>query len=199
MTPERWQQVKTVLAEALEETPANRAAYLDRSCAGDQDLRREVELCLDHERELSPRFLNETALPRAAADALTAGLPWVGRRIGAYKTIELVGVGGMGEVYRAFRADDQYRKEVALKVVRAGQDSGVILARFRNERQILASLEHSNIARLLDGGTTEEGVPYLVMELIEGQPIGQYCDTRKLSVSDRLALFTQVCAAVQYA
>jgi eukaryotic-like serine/threonine-protein kinase len=200
MTPERWQQVKSVLAEALEELPANRSAYLDRSCAGDEDLRHEVELCLKHERELSPRFLNETALPRAAANAFTAGaIPWVGRRIGVYKTIELIGVGGMGEVYRAFRADDQYRKEVALKVVRAGQDSGVILARFRNERQILASLEHPNIARLLDGGTTEEGAPYLVMELIEGQPIGQYCDAHKLTVSDRLSLFTQVCAAVQYA
>ena len=200
MTPERWQQIKNVLAEALEKPPAMRAAYLERSCAGDEDLRREVELCLQSEQELSPRFLNETALPRAAANALTAGsLPWVGRRIGAYKTIELVGVGGMGEVYRAFRADDQYRKDVALKVVRAGHDSGVILARFRNERQILASLEHPNIARLLDGGTTEEGTPYLVMELIEGQPIGQYCDSRKLSVSERLALFAQVCAAVQYA
>jgi eukaryotic-like serine/threonine-protein kinase len=200
MTSERWQQIKSVLAEALEELPANRSACLDRSCAGDEDLRREVELWLGRERELSPRFLNETALPRAAARALTAGsIAWVGRRIGAYKTIELVGVGGMGEVYRALRADDQYRKEVALKVVRAGQDSSVILARFRHERQILASLEHPNIARLLDGGTTEEGTPYLVMELIEGQPIGQYCDSRKLSISERLALFTQVCAAVQYA
>ena len=200
MTPELWQQIKNVLAEALEEQPANRSAYLDRSCAGNEDLRREVELWLEREGELSPRFLNETSLPRAAASALTAGsIAWVGRRIGAYKTTELIGVGGMGEVYRALRADDQYRKEVALKVVRAGQDSGVILARFRHERQILASLEHPNIARLLDGGTTEEGTPYLVMELIEGQPMGQYCDSRKLSVSERLTLFTQVCAAVQYA
>jgi serine/threonine protein kinase len=201
MTPERWQQIKNVLAEALEVPPASRSACLDRSCGGDEDLRREVDLCLDSERDLSPHFLNETALPRAAANVFTpAGLPWVGRRIGAYKTIELIGVGGMGEVYRAFRADDQYRQDVALKVVRAGgQDSGIILARFRNERQILASLEHPNIARLLDGGTTEEGAPYLVMELIEGQPIGQYCDSRKLSIADRLALFTQVCAAVQYA
>jgi eukaryotic-like serine/threonine-protein kinase len=200
MTPERWQQVKSVLAEALEEAPANRPACLERSCAGDEDLRREVELCLEHERGLSPRFLNETALPRAAASVLTAGaLASVGRRMGAYQTVELIGVGGMGEVYRGFRADDEYRKEVALKVVRVGQDSGVILARFRNERQILASLEHSNIARLLDGGTTEEGAPYLVMELIEGEPIEKYCDSRKLSIFDRLALFTRVCAAVQYA
>jgi eukaryotic-like serine/threonine-protein kinase len=200
MTPERWARIKSVLAEALEEPPDNRSAYLDRSCAGDQDLRREVELCLEHERELSPQFLNDIVIPRALANVLTAGsVLWVGRRIGAYKTIELVGVGGMGEVYRSYRADDQYRKEVALKIVRAGQDSGVILARFRNERQILASLEHPNIARLLDGGTTEEGTPYLVMELIKGQPIGQYCDARKLSVSERLTLFTQVCAAVHYA
>ena len=200
MTPERWEQIKNVLAEALEAAPGSLAAYLDRSCAGDDDLRGEVELCLEHERQLSPRFLGDTALPRALASALTAeALPWVGRRIGAYKIIELIGVGGMGEVYRAFRADDQYRKEVALKVVRVGQDSSVIIARFRNERQILASLEHPNIARLLDGGTTDGGAPYLVMELIEGQPIAQYCDAHKLSVSERLALFAEVCAAIQYA
>ncbi|HTR22830.1 MAG TPA: serine/threonine-protein kinase [Terriglobales bacterium] len=200
MTPERWEQVKNVLAAALEEPPDSRAAYLDRSCAGDDDLRREVERCLEHERELSPRFLNETALPRAFANALTnEALPWVGRRIGSYQIIELIGVGGMGEVYRAFRADDQYRQDVALKIVRVGHDSSVIVSRFRNERQILASLEHPNIAHLVDGGTTDGGAPYLVMELIEGQPIADYCDSHKLSVSERLALFTEVCAAVQYA
>src|SRR5579872_804964 len=151
MTPERWQQIKAVLAGTLEESPDNRSAYLDRSCAGDEDLRHEVEIWLGRERDLNPRFLNETALPRAAASVMTdQAVAWVGRRIGAYKTIELIGVGGMGEVYRAFRADDQYRKEVALKVVRTGQDSGFVVARFRNERQILASLEHPNIARLLD-------------------------------------------------
>lgn len=105
----------------------------------------------------------------------------------------------MGEVYRAFRADDQYRKQVALKVVRTGQDSGVVIARFKNERQILASLEHPNIARLLDGGTTEKGVPYFVMEFIEGQRITDYCDQRRLSIAERIRLFSQVCAAVHYA
>ena len=200
MTPERWQKIKDVLAGAWEVAPAGRAVYLEQACAGDESVRQEVELLLEHERDVNSQFLDETALAEATAAVLPAEEnPWVGRRIGAYKTIELIGVGGMGEVYRAFRADDQYRKDVALKVVRTGHDSGVILARFRNERQILASLEHPNIARLLDGGTTEEGTPYLVMELIEGQPIGQFCDSRKLSISDRLALFTQVCAAVQYA
>ena len=200
MTPERWQKIKEVLAGAWDTAPENRAAYLASSCVGDDSIRREVELLLEHERELSSQFLNETALAEATARVLPArGDLWIGRRFGSYKTIQQIGAGGMGEVYRAFRADDQYRKEVALKVVRAGQDSDFIISRFKNERQILASLDHPNIARLLDGGTTEEGTPYLVMELIAGQPIGEYCDARKLSIPERLALFMQVCAAVQYA
>jgi eukaryotic-like serine/threonine-protein kinase len=200
MTPERWQKIKEVLAGAWEVAPAGRDVYLEQACAGDESVRREVELLLEHEREVSSQFLDETALAEATAAVLPAEEnPWIGRRFGAYKTIKQIGAGGMGEVYRAFRADDQYRKEVALKVVRAGHDSDFIVSRFKNERQILASLDHPNIARLLDGGTTEEGIPYLVMELIEGQPIGEYCDGRKLSIPDRLALFMQVCAAVQYA
>src|SRR4029077_5990204 len=123
----------------------------------------------------------------------------IGRQFGAYKTVEQIGVGGMGEVDRAYRADDEYRKEVALKVVRSGQDSGFIVRRFKNERQILASLEHPNIARLLDGGTSEDGTSYLVMELVDGQPITEYCGANALSTRDRLRIFMQVCAAVQYA
>ncbi len=200
MTPERWQMIKEVLAGALELAPAERDAYLERTCGGEDQLLREVQILLGDEREISSRFLNQTSLSEASAVILPVeDNPWIGRRVGAYKTIEEIGAGGMGEVYRAVRADDQYLKEVALKVVRAGHDSGFIVSRFRNERQILASLDHPNIARLLDGGTTEEGTPYLVMELIEGQPIGEYCDAHELSIQDRLALFRQVCAAVQYA
>jgi len=200
MTPERWQEIKGVLAAALEVAPEERSAYLDRSCAEDPRLRSEVEMMLEQERELDSQFLSEKDLGDAAAAVLpTPEYRWLGRRIGAYKTIELIGSGGMGEVYRAFRADDQYRKEVALKVVRSGQDSGFILSRFKNERQILASLEHPNIARLLDGGTTEDGTPYIVMDLIKGEPIVEYCDAHQLSIADRLTLFLQVCSAVQYA
>lgn len=200
MTPERWQKIKILLSGALELEPGNRESYLQRSCDGDEGLRNEIEALLDHEQEVSSEFLGQTAL----AEFTTALLPypdnpWINRRVGAYKTIEQIGVGGMGEVYRAFRADDLFRKEVALKVVRAGQDSGFILQRFKNERQILANLEHPNIARLLDGGTTEEGTPYIVMELIEGQPILEYSDAHRLPIPDRLALFIEVCAAVQYA
>ena len=203
MTPERWRQVKDVLATALELAPGARSAYLDRSCANDEPLRREVELLLLDQQELSPEFLGNTALAAAAAAALpdekTPENRWIGRLVGAYRIEEQMGSGGMGEVYRAVRDDDQYRKQVALKMIRAGQDTEFIISRFKSERQILANLDHPNIARLLDGGASEEGLPYLVMELIEGQPITEYCDRKGLSVTERLLLFMRVCTAVQYA
>src|SRR5205807_10531506 len=146
-------------------------------------------------------FLNKPAadLKSAVAAAPAAAQIRIGRRIGVYQIVEEIGHGGMGEVYRDIRADGQYDKQVAIKLVRAGFDTAAVLERFRHERQILASLDHPNIARLHDGGTTEDGIPYLVMELIEGTPIDAYCEKHDVSVSDRLKLFTQVCAAVQYA
>ena len=116
-----------------------------------------------------------------------------------YQILKEIGHGGMGEVYRAARVDGIYEKEVAIKFVRGGFDTASVIERFRNERQILASLDHPNIARLLDGGTTDDGVPYLVMELIEGTPIDEYSDQRSLAITSRLELFRQVCGAVQYA
>lgn len=122
-----------------------------------------------------------------------------GRLIGPYRLLEEIGSGGMGEVYRASRDDDAYRKQVAVKLIRIGQDSAHVVQRFHNERQILAAFDHPNIARLLDGGTTPEGLPYFVMELIEGEPIDRYCDRLRASVDERLRLFLEVCSAVQYA
>jgi eukaryotic-like serine/threonine-protein kinase len=200
MTPERWQQVKELLGTALELDPAKRADYLDQACGNDPTLRPDLERLLAAEQKAGPEFLSDPVI----LQELTLELPphphaWVGRRLGAYEIVEEIGTGGMGEVYRAVRADDEYRKEVAIKLVRSGQDSGFVLSRFKNERQILASLDHPNIARLLDGGTTEQGVPYFVMELIQGERINKYCDARKLPTTDRLKLFLQVCSAVQYA
>src|SRR5688572_22473718 len=123
----------------------------------------------------------------------------IGSRLGPYRLIELIGRGGMGEVYQAERADDHYRARVAIKLVRVDHDASRVAWRFRSERQILAQLEHPNIARLIDGGATEEGVPYLVMELIAGQPIDVYCEQRHLTVTQRVRLFLQVCAAVSFA
>jgi len=205
MTPERWQKIKNVLDGVLDLKPGERAGFLDRACANDNSLRQEVEVLLAAEKEAGSDFLNEPrGFELATAESLD-GSPaesadtWIGRRVDPYKIVEEIGIGGMGEVYRAFRADGEYRQEVALKVVRGGQDSGFVVGRFKNERQILASLDHPNIARLLDGGTTEEGGPYFVMELIEGQPIDQYCDRHALPIGERLKLFLQVCSAVQYA
>jgi len=120
------------------------------------------------------------------------------RRIGPYRVLRELGHGGMGTVYLAARDDDQYQKRVAVKVVR-GLDSAEVVRHFRRERQILAGLEHPNIARLLDGGTTDDGLPYLIMQHVEGQPIDRFCDERKLTVRERLQLFQGVCAAVQHA
>jgi len=200
MTPERWQHVKEVLATVLELPPAERTAYLDRGYAEDASLRDDIEPLLASEQRLKAQFLDQANLAAAAATLVSPDENfWVGRRVGPYQVVEQIGMGGMGEVYRAFRADDQYKKVVALKFVRAGQYSSEVFSRFKNERQILAGLDHPNLAKLLDGGSSEEGMPYLVMELIDGRPITEYCDQHELSTRERLSLFLQVCAAVHYA
>jgi serine/threonine protein kinase len=199
MTPERWQHVKQVLATALELAPTERVAFLDRSYATDASLRGDMEPLMASEKRLREQFLDGAHLVAAAAAVISPDENfWVGRRVGPYKVVAQIGMGGMGEVYSAFRADD-YQKVVALKFVRAGQYSGEVFNRFKNERQILAGLDHLNLAKLLDGGTSEEGMPYFVMELIDGQPITKYCNEHNLSIRERLKLFLQVCAGVHYA
>jgi len=200
MTPERWQQIKDRLSAVLEVDPSERSAYLDKICTDDPSLRSEIASLLSADQNFGAEVLNPPTIGSvldSSGGKSVAGR--VGRRIGPYQLVEEIGAGGMGEVYRAFRADDQYRKEVAVKLVRAGEDSKFIVSRFKSERQLLASLNHPNIAGLLDGGTSEDGVPYFVMELIEGQPIKEYCDSHKLSITERLQLFLQVCSALQYA
>jgi eukaryotic-like serine/threonine-protein kinase len=200
-----WHEIKDKFDAVLNLAPEQRSAYLDQVSAADPKLRQELESLLASHEQAGTDFLNVPP-PQAAADPSAPNNldpdhrdPMIGRRLGTYEIVEQIGVGGMGEVYRAIRADDQYHKQVAIKLVRASQNSDFVIRRFKNERQILASLDHPNIARLLDGGTTEEGVPYFVMELIEGQPITDYCDSRSLPVAERLKLFTAVCSAVQYA
>ena len=200
MTPERWQQVSEALDKVLHSLAAERLEYLAEIAQSDPELHREVESLLASHDEAAPEFLNAPALQsKQGEDQSPQRRTLLGRRLSAYQIVELIGVGGMGEVYRAVRADDQYRKQVALKVVRGGQDSAFVISRFKNERQILASLDHPNISRLLDGGTTEDGAPYFVMELIEGEPIDQYCEHHRLDFGDRLRLFLEVCSAVQFA
>ena len=197
MNPERWQRVKQLLDAAIPLDDSERGPYLDSACAADPDLRLEVESLLSSHEQAGTGFLKSPAINLKPGAPSTVSR--VGRRIGVYEIVEEIGRGGMGEIYRAVRADGQYNKEVAVKLVRGGFDTTFVLERFRNERQILATLDHANIARLLDGGTTEDGIPYLVMELIEGTRIDLFCDGHTLSITQRLQLFRQVCGAVQYA
>ena len=200
MTPESWRRVRQILEQALEVSPDRRSVYLEEVCAGDKVLRREVEALIAADQQAGTGFLAGSAVEASSILAAPEELvSLAGTRIGPYQIVEEIGHGGMGTVYRAVRADDQYRKEVAIKVVRGGLGDEFRLHRFLSERQILANLDHANIARLLDGGATEDGRPYVVMEYVEGRPIDEYCDQGKLPVPERLKLFRTVCSAVAYA
>ncbi|MGH7598591.1 MAG: serine/threonine protein kinase [bacterium] len=198
MTSKRWQQIKDLFEAALECEPSQRTAYLDAACAGDSALREQVEsLLASHEQ--APGFLEMPVLGAGPIRLEQETESLVGKLVGPYRIERAIGYGGMGVVYLAVRADDQYQKHVAIKLVKRGMDTEEIIQRFRNERQILASLDHPNIARLFDGGITAEGLPYFVMEYIEGLPIDVYCDRHKLNTIERLKLFRAVCSAVHYA
>ncbi|MFN0107448.1 MAG: serine/threonine protein kinase [Blastocatellia bacterium] len=199
MTPERWQRIKQIFDQVIEAETGSQEGPLTAACAGDDGLRAEVEKLLRGHEQASG-FIEEPAVAKAAQilqisveDAL------IGQQIGPYKVLREIGHGGMGQVYLAVRADDEYKKRVALKIIKRGMDTQEIIRRFRNERQILAGLDHPNIGKLLDGGTTEDGLPYFAMEYVAGKPITDYCDDRKLSTIERLKLFRHVCAAIQFA
>jgi len=194
MNPDRWQRLQTLFNAAVEMRPDQRGAYLADACDDDLSLARQVESLLLSSDEAG-EFI-EGAVQEAAASAARADM--VGRRIGAYEVVGELGHGGMGTVYLARRADAEYESLVAIKLVR-GVHSASLLGRFRSERQILATLNHPNIASLLDGGTTPEGYPYVVMEHVDGKPIDQFCDERQLTIEKRLDLFRTVCLTVQYA
>ncbi len=200
MTPERWAEIRQIFDGALERPAKDRAAYLRVVCARDDELRREVETLLASHDE-SEDFLTTPAAHLSqiiSRDEERDEYP-KGYRVGPYQFERRIGRGGMGTVWLATRHDHEYHKQVAIKMVKRGMDSHEILRRFRTERQVLANLEHPNIARLIDGGSTPDGLPYLVMEYVEGTPIDQYCEQRKCSISERLQLFRAVCSAVQFA
>jgi serine/threonine protein kinase/tetratricopeptide (TPR) repeat protein len=198
MPPERWERVKNILQSALERDPADQPGFVAAACAGDEALRREVESLLAYQSR-EQRFIETSAAEIAVRLLGDHASPMDGRRIGVYRIVREIGRGGMGTVYLAERDDQQYRHEVAVKLVKRGMDSDLVIRRFKNERQILANLTHPNIAGLLDGGTTEDGLPYFVMEYVDGTPIDVYCDALQLRIVERLKLFRTVCAAVQYA
>lgn len=202
MTPERWAQVRQTFDGALERTPRDRAAYLRVVCARDDELRREVESLLASHEEASGFLANPAAdlghtLPYSGEES---GEYPEGFRAGPYRLEKRIGRGGMGSVWLASRGDGRGEaQKVAVKLVKRGMDTTEILRRFRLERKVLASLDHPNIARLIDGGSTPDGMPFLAMEYVEGVPIDQYCEARASTITERLRLFRDVCAAVQYA
>jgi serine/threonine-protein kinase len=176
---DRWRQVCGLFDGAAALPKGERAAYLQRECGDDADLRRQVELMLDS--ELAPVEMEP------------------GQLIGPYRLEAEVGRGGMGTVWRAERVDGGFQQTVAIKLIKRGMDTNEVIRRFAQERQILSLLDHPHIARLLDGGSTEDGRPYLVMEYIEGRLLPEYCRERALGERARLALFATICAAVQHA
>jgi eukaryotic-like serine/threonine-protein kinase len=186
MASERRQQIETIFHTATVYAGQERIEYLDKVCAEDAELRVEIE-------ELLARFDAENAAAVRELDTMQ------GRIIGSYRLIREIGRGGMGAVYLAERADGMFKTKAAVKLIKRGMDTDSILRRFRNERQILAALNHPNIARLLDGGTTSDGLPYFVMEFIDGLPLFEFCDKHELDIRIRLGIFRKVCDAVQEA
>ena len=194
MTAARWGEVKTVLAAVLEAPPPEREALIDTLCGSDAEMRASVASLLALETRAGD-LLNSQAVPGAA---LRAESP-APAQIGPYRVLREIGKGGMGVVYLGERADGEFRKQVAIKLITSGLRDHDLERRFRRERQILATLDHPGIARLLDGGATAEGQPYFVMEYVEGLVLPAHCEQRGAGVEERLKLFLQVCEAVEYA
>ncbi len=198
MDKQRWQAVERLFEQALAEAPAGRERFLAAACGGDDALRREVdELLAHHGAAEDDGFLPQGEI--AGFSGPPEEDPYIGADLGPYRVQRRLGGGGMGNVYLAQRHAD-FRQQVAIKVLRRDMDSDDILARFQNEIQVLAALsKHGNIAALLDAGATSDGLPYFVMEYVDGEPVDAYADHHKLSLAERVALFAEVCGAVQFA
>src|SRR5215475_3119290 len=197
MTPDELSRIREIYETALSMSSADRDGFLAQEC-DNVDIREEVERLL-RARGNVPAWLDQ---PVAGVARTFAGLGFPkmeGRSFGGYTLVREIGRGGMGSVYLAERSDGAFRKQVAIKLVLPSLKTAGVIVRFQQERAILASLDHPNIARLLDGGVTEEGWPYFVMEFVEGQPIDRWCDERRLSIGRRIELFRSVIAAVRYA
>ncbi|MBK8813767.1 MAG: protein kinase [Acidobacteria bacterium] len=213
MDQRRWRQIEEVFQAVVELAPDDRERFLDENHSADQELVAEVRKLVSNLEDAddfieSPAWTDSLMLGKTERGRISDSLgdeirrveeTLIGRRLGAYRLTHEIGRGGMGAVYLAERDDGEFRQRVALKVIKRGMDTDFIVRRFRNERQILATLDHPNIARLLDGGTTDDGLPFFVMEFIEGKPVYRYCDSEKLSINQRLELFRTICFAIDYA
>jgi len=201
MSPQRTDKdrLRELFDQASELSPGERERFLESSWAGDGASLKELrELLAADAAAMKEEFWHHSAIYNQAMEDHSADSA-VGEKVGQYRLVELIGKGGMGSVYRAVRVDAEFEKSVAVKLISATFYSPDVIAHFRAERQILASLEHPNIARLLDGGARADGLPYLIMEFVEGTPPNDYCGNHNLSIHQRLDLFRQICSAVHYA
>jgi serine/threonine protein kinase len=204
MDKNRWKSIENLFEKAVEVPREERERWLAENCGDDAHLCAEILAMLEADDAsggiLDSPVFEAPDLEKLAGEADQDSLPdLIGERLGAYEIMREIGRGGMGAVYLARRADAEFEKLVAIKLIKRGMDTDFILKRFRNERQILATLDNPFIARLIDGGTTRDGLTYFVMEYVEGEPIHDFCDRNRLSIGERLSLFRKVCAAVHYA
>ncbi len=211
MEPERWREIERVYHLALEQAPGGRVAFLEQTCEGDEELRREVESLLSH-ADGAEEYVNAAvrAVEAHARDLSTVPAPMIGKTtsqepgegertvIGHYCLLRRIGEGGMGEVWLAGQ-EEPVRRQVALKLVKAGMNTREVMARFESERQALAMMDHPAIAKVFDAGSTSRGAPYFVMEYVNGVPFTAYCDHNRLTIRQRLELFIHVCEGVQHA
>ncbi len=195
MTDSTWTRLQELFEQALERPVDERQAFLDAACGDDEELRADVEVLLRADERNSA--LSDQ--PPDLGVVLDSDAQLIGETVGGWRILERVGVGGMGSVFLAERADGEFEQRAAVKIVRKGMDSDSVVQRFRQERQILARLNHPNIAGVLDGGVTDDGRPYFAMEFVDGQPITDFCDEHRLGVEERLELFRKACDAVHYA
>ena len=198
MEPSRWLKIKEIFNASVDLPQEGRVDFVSEACAGDEELAAEVLELLSHHDigGYEPRDATRTV---AAFVTGTGSEDMIGRRIGAYRIESEIGRGGMGNVYLAKRADDEFEKAVAVKLIKRGFDTDEIVTRFRHERSILASLDHPYITKLIDGGSTEDGRPYLVMEYVHGRPLRAYCEEESPSIEERLEIFLKICSAVSFA
>src|SRR5215471_120509 len=196
MPHEKRERIEEIFLQAVDVPPSELSALLDRLCGGDTEIRMEVEALLRADNTGESAVC--AAIESEVASMLNESSP-VDTRLGPYRLLKEIGRGGMGTVYLAERADGQFQKQVAVKMVRPDMDTEFILARFRRERQVLGRLDHPNIGRLLDGGTATNGTPYFVMEYIDGGWITRYCESKALGVEERVRIFLYICSAVHYA
>jgi serine/threonine-protein kinase len=206
MEKRQWERVNRIVDTALDLDREKRATYINNECE-DEALRKKVIELLDSiEQSETEQFLegpqaypHNLARDLSDSNQLRDSSTMIGKAVGRYEITELIGHGGMGSVFKAKRADGSYKRQVAIKILRRGMDTPSNIARFKRERNILANLDHPNIAQMLDGGLTNQGLPYLVMEYIDGVPLLSYCDRNQLSISKRLELFEDICKAVNHA